>query len=87
VPEGRQRSKFLVVGYADNTVKVLSLEPESCLHRISMQVVLSVPESVSLINLKSDFASQQLFLHVGLENGVLLRSVVDNVTGMLTDSR
>jgi len=54
VQEGRQRSKFLVVGFSDNTVRVLSLEPESCLHRISMQVVLSVPESVSLINLKSD---------------------------------
>jgi len=28
-----------------------------------------------------------LFLHVGLDNGVILRTVVDNVTGVLSDSR
>ena len=26
-------------------------------------------------------------MHVGLENGVLIRTVVDNVTGVLSDSR
>ena len=31
VPEGRQRCKFLVIGQQDKTVRVLSLEPESCL--------------------------------------------------------
>ena len=30
---------------------------------------------------------QKLVLHVGLENGVLVRLLVDNVTGALTDSR
>ena len=29
----------------------------------------------------------QLLLHVGLSNGVLLRSVVDNMTGALSDAR
>jgi len=28
VPEGRLRSKFMVAGFADNTVKILSLEPD-----------------------------------------------------------
>lgn len=28
-----------------------------------------------------------MFLHVGLEQGVLLRTIVDNVTGVLSDSR
>lgn len=33
IPEGRKRCKFLVVGFADSTgtVRILSLEPESCL--------------------------------------------------------
>ena len=35
VPEGRQRCKFLVVGFQDSTVRILSLEPESCLQKIS----------------------------------------------------
>jgi hypothetical protein len=29
VPEGRQRCKFLVLGLADSSVRMLSLEPES----------------------------------------------------------
>jgi len=96
VPEGRQRCKFLVVGFQDSTVRVLSLEPESCLQRISTQALPSIANSVSLMTYGGKQSSQsgtltyqneQLFMHVGLENGVLLRSLVDNVTGALTDSR
>jgi splicing factor 3B subunit 3 len=39
VPEGRQRCRFLAVGFADKTVKIMSLDPESCLSRISIQTV------------------------------------------------
>ena len=31
VPEGRQRCKFLALGLANSTIKMFSLEPESCL--------------------------------------------------------
>lgn len=39
VPEGRLRSKFMVAGFMDNTVKILSLEPDQpdiFLHKVSM---------------------------------------------------
>jgi splicing factor 3B subunit 3 len=36
VPEGRVRSKFLAVAFADNTSRILSLEQDSCLHKISI---------------------------------------------------
>ncbi len=53
-----------------------------------MQALPALPESVSLINLQKDeSAQQQLFLHAGLVNGVLLRTLVDNITGVLSDSR
>ena len=95
IPEGRQRSKFLAVGDVDKTVKIFSLDPETCLGRISMQALPALPSGVCLIRMQSagrdamgsgdsDF---ELFLHVGLSNGVLLRTVVDAVTGVLTDSR
>jgi len=88
VPEGRQRCRFLAVGSTDKTVKILSLDPEGCLKQISMQAMPAVPESVALISLREEEeAQQQLFLHIGLDNGVLLRTVVDNVTGVLSDSR
>ena len=50
VPEGRQRCRFLAVGFIDKTVKIMSLDPESCLSRISMQALPAQPESVSLLN-------------------------------------
>ncbi len=37
IEEGRQRCRFLAVGLNDNTVRLLSLDPESCLEMISMQ--------------------------------------------------
>lgn len=40
IPEGRQRCKFLAVGLSDNTIRLFSLEAESCLHRLSTQVDL-----------------------------------------------
>jgi splicing factor 3B subunit 3 len=36
VPEGRTRSKYLAVGYGDNTFKILCLDQDSCLQRISL---------------------------------------------------
>ena len=94
VPEGRKRCKFLVVGFADSTgtLRILSLEPETCLQRISTQALPSVAHSVTLMALgsrdpESKSSDDNLYLHVGLENGVLLRYLVDNVTGALSDSR
>jgi splicing factor 3B subunit 3 len=101
VPEGRTRSKFLVLGLADSTVRNLSLEPESQLQCIAIQALPALPESVCFLVLGGDdesaggapsqglFSSSQerLYLLVGLENGVLLRSLVDNITGQITDSR
>ncbi len=31
IPDQRERCKFLAVGLSDNTVRILSLDPESCL--------------------------------------------------------
>jgi splicing factor 3B subunit 3 len=82
VPEQRQRFKFLIVAFQDQTLRVLSLEPDTCLNRVSMLMLPLEPSSVSLIELNN-----QLYLHIGMENGVLMRSFVDSVTGGLSDSR
>lgn len=80
VPEGRKRCKFLVVGFADSTgtLRILSLEPETCLQRIATQALPSIAHTVTLMSLGARDsenlpANDQLYLHVGLENGVLLR--------------
>ena len=47
-----------------------------------MQALPAGPTAVSVAEM-----NERLYLHIGLENGVLLRTVMDNVTGGLTDSR
>lgn len=45
VPQGWQRFKYLAVGCEDQTVRIVSLDPDSTLEMISLQVCLSHPSS------------------------------------------
>lgn len=97
VPQGEQRCRFLAVGLADNTVRIVSLDPTDCLSPLSMQALPAPPESLCLVEMggvdvKSGEmaelgAASGLFLNIGLQNGVLLRTVLDAVTGDLSDTR
>ncbi|CAG8605229.1 6855_t:CDS:10 [Paraglomus brasilianum] len=90
VPEGRKRAKFLAVGCADNTVRIISLDPESTLEVLSTQALTAPPYSLSIIemfDIGTDATHGTFYLNIGLQNGVLLRTVLDNVTGQLTDTR
>ncbi|KXZ43846.1 hypothetical protein GPECTOR_79g125 [Gonium pectorale] len=90
VPEGLVRSSFLAVGSYDQTVRVLSLDPGAGLKNLSMQALNSVPESLLMLYNSSEGGagnSGGLFLHVGLQNGILIRSEVDRLSGQLSDSR
>lgn len=92
LPEGRSKTRFLAVGCADNTVRVLSLDADSCLEPVSMQALNAQPDSLLIISLPdtagtSNVVTSTSYLNIGLSNGVLLRTVMDNVTGVLTDSR
>ena len=62
VPEGRLRSKFMVAGFLDNTVKILSLEPDQpdyFLHKVSMLILQSAPESVCFLNIGARKSADQ----------------------------
>lgn len=106
VPDGEQRSWFLAVGLADNTVRILSLDPNNCLSPCSMQALPSPAESLCLVEMGhtesttnaggDDEAPAQrsggsnkgtIYLNIGLSNGVLLRTVLDPVSGDLADTR
>ncbi len=43
VPSGEQRSRFLAVGLADNTVRIISLEPNVSLDQIIALIFLDCP--------------------------------------------
>ncbi|EGR33979.1 splicing factor subunit 130kda, putative [Ichthyophthirius multifiliis] len=93
VPFGRQKSKFLSVGCSDHSVRILSLENDTCLQKISIQALPGIAENVSLIEMKrgsgleQEAEQYQLYLYVGLKNGILLRASVDQITGSLSDTR
>ena len=94
VPSGEQRTRFLGVGLADNTVRIISLDPSDCLTPLSMQ---ALPDSAMSLCISEMGGTEgrdgepgvqgQLYLNIGLHNGVLLRTVVDQVTGDLSDTR
>ncbi len=48
VPAGEQRSRFLAVGLADNTVRIISLDPSDCLTPLSMQALPDAAESLCI---------------------------------------
>lgn len=87
IPENRQRSKFLAVGCSDNYVRILSVDVDQCLSKISMQMLPGSPESVSLVELGNPGEVKQLYLNVGLSNGILIKTCVDTITGALSDIR
>ncbi|XP_067136925.1 splicing factor 3B subunit 3 [Centruroides vittatus] len=94
VPVGEQRSRFLAVGLADNTVRIISLDPSDCLSPLSMQALPATPESLAIVEMGGseggtrDTSGQGiLYLNIGLQNGVLLRTVLDQITGDLSDTR
>lgn len=109
VPPGEQRSRFLAVGLADETVRIISLDPsvsiylcfihlctftcypQDTLQPLSMQALPAAPESLCVVEMGGGgdraFSVGGLFLNIGLQNGVLLRTALDSVTGDLSDTR
>jgi splicing factor 3B subunit 3 len=88
VPEGRVRSSFLAVGCDDSTVRILSLDPDSTLENKSVQALTSAPSALNIMSMvDSTSGGSTLYLHIGLYSGVYLRTVLDEVTGELSDTR
>eukprot|EP00397_Hematodinium_sp_SG-2012_P002911 GEMP01002919.1.p1 GENE.GEMP01002919.1~~GEMP01002919.1.p1 ORF type:complete len:1075 (+),score=238.62 GEMP01002919.1:465-3689(+) len=90
LPETKARASFMAIGGVDNTIRVLSLERERPLKQLGAQLLQSAPESVCLIEMKNlgqSADAHSLFVNVGLSSGILIRCVVDFVTGTLSDQR
>ncbi|KAF8580455.1 hypothetical protein K439DRAFT_1654330 [Ramaria rubella] len=90
VPEGRQRTPYLAVGCEDQTVRIVSLDPESTLDTISLQALTSPPSAIciaDMLDASINKSQPTMFVNIGLQNGVLLRTVLDPINGQLTDTR
>lgn len=83
IPDGRMRSKFLVVGSADNRIRVFKIDDvANPFNQISIQDVTNVPQSAVFFQ-----TSSSLSLFIGLRNGMLFRSKLDETTGQLLDTK
>ncbi|KAG6877888.1 pre-mRNA-splicing factor rse1 [Termitomyces sp. T159_Od127] len=90
VPEGRQRTPYLAVGCEDQTVRIISLDPESTLETISLQALTAPPSSIciaDMLDASINKSQPTMFVNIGLQNGVLLRTVLEPINGQLTDTR
>jgi splicing factor 3B subunit 3 len=90
VPEGRQRTPYLAVGCEDQTVRIISLDPESTLDTISLQALTAPPTAICIADMLDASVNKShptTFVNIGLQNGVLLRTVLDPIRGQLTDTR
>lgn len=91
VPPTQVRSRFLAVTLSDNTVRMVSLDPQDCLQPLSMQALPAIAESLCIV--EASFGDDDspydnsLYLNIGLKNGVLLRTSLDPITGDLSDTR
>lgn len=71
VPSGEQRCRFLAVGLNDDTVRIISLDPNDCLQPLSMQALPATAESLCIVEMGGAEAGEKvvgggLFLNIGL---------------------
>ena len=87
-PRGREQAKYAVVGCDDCTIRVLSIELDSPLEVRSVQALSAVPSSVEVIEqLDPGSGTVVSYVHIGLQSGLYLRAVIDDVTGELGEVR
>jgi splicing factor 3B subunit 3 len=97
---GEQRGHFLAVGTIDNRVRLYRVSDRAnTFNQISVQDIGELPESllITALTVKSSQSSRSdladagnesnTFLYIGLQNGVLIRSKLDDVTGTISDAR
>jgi splicing factor 3B subunit 3 len=71
-------------------VRVISLDPDSTLETISLQALTAPPSAICIVHMLDASVNKMhptMFVNIGLQNGVLLRTVLDPTNGQLTDTR
>ncbi|CRG96985.1 splicing factor 3B subunit 3, putative [Plasmodium gallinaceum] len=90
ISENRLRANFLAVGCLDNVVRLLSIEKDKYFKQLSTHLLPnnSSPQDICISEMKelgNDKERNVLFLNIGLNTGVLLRSIIDPIAGTLSN--
>jgi splicing factor 3B subunit 3 len=87
-PHGQMQAKYAVVGCDDCTIRVLSIELDSPLEPRSVQALSAVPTSLEVVEqIDPNTGTSVSYVHIGLQSGLYLRAVIDDVTGELGEVR
>ena len=87
-PVGQTQAKYAVVGCDDCTIRVLSIELDSPLEARSVQALSAIPTSLEIIDqIDPGSGVSVTYVHIGLQSGLYLRAVIDEVTGELGEVR
>jgi splicing factor 3B subunit 3 len=93
VPQNQVRGKYVVIGSIDNRVRLFSTDnPSSPLSSpLSIQGLTATPSSAVIASISESGAAEgafaRTFLYIGLKNGILIRSRLDESTGEISDTR
>ncbi|KAK6455781.1 CPSF A subunit region-domain-containing protein [Scheffersomyces xylosifermentans] len=78
----KRKNSFAVVGCSDETIQVLSLQSHNCLETLSLQALSA--NSTSLVMLPTPSST---LVHIGMDNGLYVRTSIDEISGNLSDTR
>lgn len=77
-----KRSSHAIIGSSDETIQVVSLKRHNCLLIVALQALSSKSTSILMIN-----HNDSVYVHIGMENGLYVRTMIDEVSGKLSDTR
>jgi splicing factor 3B subunit 3 len=87
-PKGGMQAKFAAVGCDDQTIRILSIDLDTPLENRSVQLLSGGPTSVEVMAMTDPQSGiSQTYVHIGLDRGVYLRALMDDVTGDLSEVR
>lgn len=87
VQKGQLRSSFAAVGFRDQTVRIVSLEPGKLLTQKGSTALRARPHSVALQYMSTSIdGPDDVVLTAGLDDGSSVRTSVDLVTGSISST-
>lgn len=79
---GNRKSPYAIVGSSDETVQVISLLDHNMLEILTIQALSANSSSIQILT-----HERNTYVHIGMENGLYVKTLIDDITGKLSDSR
>lgn len=89
----RLRSRYIAIGTTENTIHILSMNQDSMLEELAVQLLSSTPVSLQMMSMIENARVEKsrqissLYLHIGMRDGIYARIGLDTRTGGFGDVR